>query len=519
MKGRVQVKARAQSKARAFVALSGICAALGGCSVGPDYVAPLTPVPANFLVDAGGGPRSAPVADLDLRRWWRMLGDRELNSLVDRALLANLDLKIAVTRVQEARARLAGEGAYEFPAAGVSAGGGGGTGSDNTNGRVSPLLRAGENSKGLAKTVDAGGLVANWDIDLFGRVRREIEAETADAEALKNDRDWVYVVVAADVARAYLDMRAGERQLAVLRQNIEVGQRALALARSRLEGGLANELDVSLARRQLATLEAGRGPLTAQIETRRHAIAVLMGEFPETLAKELSRPGAMPSLPERIPVGVPVQLLRRRPDLAEIERRLAAANARIGVAVANLFPSVSLAGGLGRQQGPLATPTSIAVSTIWTLGPSISAPIFDFGALDAQIEVADLKTKELLIAYREAIIGAVRDVDDSVATYRAQKSRLADLDRALVAARDATRIATERYDRGLTDFLNVLDAERQQFDLEESQVAARQVEGEALVSLFKALGGGWPLNADIPPIRKPDPAAVAAVKYVTGTKP
>jgi outer membrane protein TolC len=240
-----------------------------------------------------------------------------------------------------------------------------------------------------------------------------------------------------------------------------------------------------------------------------------LGQFPEDMAKELSRGGALPALPQRIPVGLPADLLRRRPDIQEAERHVAAENAGIGAAIAGLFPDVVATGAVGVQGGPRSSKTLLPASAIWSLGPAVSMPFLDFGALDAQIEIADLKTHEALVAYREAILQAVRQVDDAGAAFHAQQERLADLDRALTAAREATRIANERYDRGLTDFLNVLDAERQQYDLEESHVLARQVEAEALVALFKALGGGWPPNLTLPPIRTPDIAAVAAVKYLT----
>ena len=481
------------------------CAALSGCAVGPNYEAPVVATPSAFVAESEAGRVHA--GDVDIRDWWRSLRDPELNSLVDRALRSNLDLEVALNRVEEARARLYGAGAGEFPSVALAAGGGGGTGSDNTNGRVPASFRAAENAKGLAVTSDAGGLTANWDLDLFGKVKREVEAETADAEALEHAREWVYVTVASDVARDYLDMRARERKLAVLGQNIEAARATVTLAQSRLDRGLTDQLDVELARRQLATLEADRGPLSARIATSRNAIAVLLGQFPEELSKELSRAGAFPNLPTRIPLGLPADLLRRRPDIAKIERELAAANARIGSAIAALVPSVSITGAYGRQQGPLATPTSNPASIIWSLGPSVSMPFLDFGALDAQIEAADLKTKGVLASYRAAILNAVT-------TYEAQRRALADLDRALTAAREATRIATERYDRGVTDFLNVLDAQRQQFELEERQIAARQVEGEALVALFEALGGGWPEHLSVPSPRRPDPAALAAVKYV-----
>jgi NodT family efflux transporter outer membrane factor (OMF) lipoprotein len=497
-------------------AASVVAATLAGCALGPDYQPPAMQTPIGFDADAAArSARTSKGTNVDIRQWWRSLHDAELDALVDRALQSNLDLEIALTRIQEARVRVIGTSAAALPEIAGVAGGGGGTGSDDTNGRVPSPFRAAENSKGLTKTVAAEGLLAGWDLDLFGRVKREVEAEKADAEALQDARDWISMNVAADVARAYLDMRAQQRQLVVLGENIDAARSAQKLAKSRLDQGLTNELDVNLAQRQTATLEANRGPLIAQIEASRHAIAVLLGQFPEGLAKELARPGTIPALPPRIPVGVPADLLRRRPDIQEIERELAAANARVGSAIAELFPDVVLTGAAGGQQGPRASSAITPAAAIWSLGPSVTMPFLDFGALDAQIEIADLRTHEILIAYRQAILKAVQQVDDAAAAYREQQLRLADLDRALSAAREATRIATERYDRGLTDFLNVLDAERQQFDLEELHVAARQAEAEALVALFKAIGGGWPVNYTIPEVRHPDPAAIAAIKYLT----
>jgi NodT family efflux transporter outer membrane factor (OMF) lipoprotein len=366
----------------------------------------------------------------------------------------------------------------------------------------------------LNRIDEAGGFAAGWDLDLFGKVKRQVEAATDEAEALKDDRDWIYVTVAADVARAYLDMRAFQQELSVLGQNIDAARGSLNLAQSRLNRGLTNELDVSLAQRELGTLEAGQGPLRAQIEASQHAIAVLLGQYPETLAKELARGGPAAVLPQHVPVGIPADLLRRRPDIQERERQLAAANADIGAAIADLFPDVVLTGAVGAQGGPGASSTLAPYTAIWSIGPAVNAPFLDFGALDAEVKVADFRTEAFLLGYRQAIVQAVQQVDDAGAAFHAQQERLADLDRALTAAREATRVATERYDRGLTDYLNVLDAQRQEYSLEENQVEARQVEGEALVGLFRALGGGWPLKESLPDIPKPEPAVAAAVKYL-----
>jgi NodT family efflux transporter outer membrane factor (OMF) lipoprotein len=491
-----------------------IAVALAGCSVGPDYQTPFTLLPSQYLPPAReNAAQLTMAASTDLTQWWRTLHDRELDSLVARARESNLDLAIALDRLQEARTQVTIAANQGLPVVEATGGGGVGTGSDETKGRVSQALRSAENAQNLNSINEAGGLDANWELDLIGKFRREIEAQTADAEALKDAHNWALVTVAADVARCYLDMRAQQRQLVVLGQNIAAARGNVDLAQGRLNRGLTNAIDVSLAQRQLATLQADLAPLAAQIDASRHAISVLLGRFPEDLAEELAKPGAIPALPTKMPVGQPIDLLRRRPDIREAERRLAAANARIGVATADLFPTVVLSGAVGAQGG-ISSSSAVPITWIGSLGPSLYVPLLDFGTLDAQIEIADLQTHETLVAYKQAILVAVRQVDDAGTSYRAQLERLKILDRALVAAREATQIATQRYDRGLTDFLNVLDAEREQFDLEARHVATRQKAADDLVALYKALGGGWSLNEPIPPIRAPLPAAIAAAKHL-----
>jgi NodT family efflux transporter outer membrane factor (OMF) lipoprotein len=491
-----------------------IAVALAGCSVGPDYQTPVTLLPVHYLPQTRENAEQLTTdASADLTQWWQTLHDRELDSLVARARESNLDLAVALDRLQEARTLVTIAASQGLPVVGATGGGGVGTGSDETKGRVSQALRSAENAQNLNSINEAGGLDANWELDLIGKFRRETEAQTADAEALEDAHDWALVTVAADVAQSYLDMRAQQNQLVVLGQNIAAARGNVDLAQGRLNRGLTNAIDVSLAQRELATLQADQAPLAAQIDASRHVIAVLLGRFPEDLAEELAKPGAIPALPTKMPVGQPVDLLRRRPDIREAERRLAAANARIGVATADLFPSVVLSGAVGAQGG-VHSSSAAPITWIGSLGPSLYMPLLDFGALDAQIEIADLQRHETLVAYKQAILEAVRQVDDASTSYRAQLERLKSLDRALIAAREATQFATQRYDRGLTDFLNVLDAERQQFDLEARQVATRQLAADDLVALYKALGGGWSLNEPIPAIRTPLPAAIAAAKVL-----
>lgn len=496
--------------------LLAIATAVASCSVGPDYRTPVLGLPPSFLALAPSGEKSKgpELASADLTQWWRSLRDPKLNSLEDRALQANLDLEIALNRIQEARAALAAIANQALPVGGATGGGGVGTGADETRNRAAPAFRSAINGASFKSVQEAGGFGASWDLDLFGKVRRAYEAQTYDVEALKAAWDWVMVVVTADVARDYLDMRAEQARLAVLKENIVVAQSGRALAQTLFDRGVTSELDVALARRQLATFQAQAAPLEAQIDASRNAIAVLLGTYPEDLAEELAKPGPIPTLPGRIPTGGPVDLLRRRPDIAEAERRVAGATARIGVAVAQLFPDVFLTGAGGAQGGIRSSYTVSAANWIGSIGPGAYWPLLDFGALDAQIEIADLTTREQLAAYKQSILTAVQQVDDATVSYRAQQESLRNLDRALTAARLSTQLATDGYKDGLTDYLNVLDAERQQFDLQQQYVSAQQIEAESLVGLYKALGGGWQPGATIPPLRPVEPAAIAAARYL-----
>ena len=488
------------------IALSAV---LGACTVGPDYHPPETPMPAGFAATSSATPtHAAPIAAVDLTKWWASLNDPELQSLIERAVKASPDIEIALTRLQEART---GEGVLlgqSLPAVVASGGAARGTGNDLTRGRATPVLRSAESSTGLKHLTDVVGVEASWDLDLFGFYRREMEAARYDTEAAAAARDAVLISVVADVARAYVDLRGLQTQLAVVRENIETARRTLEVVQTRFNRGLTNELDVTLAQRQLATLEALVAPLSAQASAAQYVIAVLIGEFPEAITKELATPAPIPALPEQIEPGLPLDLLRRRPDVREEERRLAGATARVGVATANLFPRVVLSAGAGFQQQGLGV-TPAVDKYIWSVGPAAYWPLLDFGTLDAQVDLADLQTHEQLVRYKRTILTAVQDVDAAISNYGAQQDRLRNLARALVASQRAVSLANQRYERGLTDFLNVLDAERQGYELEQQYAAAQQTAAEDLVALYKGLGGGWEGYQSVPPIREPEPAVIA----------
>ena len=489
-------------------------AALAGCAVGPDFQPPAPPMPANYAGASAanatrpndpGGNRAA-----DPARWWRALNDRELDALIDRAIAASPTLEIALNRLQQARAQEAVVVGAALPALEASEGGAFGTGSDLGRGRAAQTLVSAENGAGVSNVTNLAGFDAAWQIDLFGKYRRAIEAAQYDVEAAAAARNMVLVALVADVTRAYLDLRALQMQLAVLRKDIEVAQKYVDFVQERFNRGITNELDVTLAQRELAQLQSQVAPLGAQINAARYVIAVLIGEFPENLGRELARPGVLPTLPVRIRAGLPIDLLRRRPDIVEADRQLASATAAIGVATADLFPQVAISGSVGWQQGPGLSATPI--NPIWSAGPSVAAPLLDFGRLDAVVEKADFRTRELLFNYKATVLNAVREVDTAVEAYAAQENSLRHLSDALAAARRAVSLAQQRFDRGLTDSLNVIDAQRQEFAIEQQYVAAQQNAAEQFVTLYKSLGGGWEDYQVFAPIPRPMPAVAAAFK-------
>ena len=496
-----------------------------GCAVGPNYKTPRASVPAAFDPGPASPAASQPSATqpsteraVDLRHWWMALDDPELNSLVDRAVRSNLDLKIALTRLQEARTNEYVVNGGTLPVLEFSAGAARGSGSDSTRGRITTPLHSGASTAGLQEITHAAGFDATWEIDLFGRFRREIEAAQADTQAAAEARNAVLISLVAEVARAYTQERALSQRLAVAVQNLNIQSQSLDVVTKRYKQGITNELDVSLAQRQLATVQSTIAPLKAAVAQAQRRVAVLLGLEPQELYAELQRAAALPNPPERIEAGMPIDLLRRRPDVRQAERELAASTARLGVATANLFPRVALIGSFGFQgQGLGRVP--VTAKDIWSLGPTLYWPVLDFGTLDAIVQFQDLRTQERLYNYRQTVLSAVEEVDNAIGNYIAERDRLDQLNQAVVASEHAVKLATQRYERGLTIFLDVLDAQRQLFQLQDAQAVAQQDVVIQFISLYKSLGGGWEDYQSVPSIRQPRPAIFAAGQELFGPKP
>jgi NodT family efflux transporter outer membrane factor (OMF) lipoprotein len=495
-------------KAFSFIAIAATFAAvvwMQGCSVGPDYHAPPTNMPSSFVA---APPATQPAAVVDLTQWWKSLDDPELDALVDRAIQANPDLQIALMRLQQARAEeyaVAGIALPEMEADGAV---GRGTGTDSVKGRIPTLLDGGVNTGGLREVTEAIGLDGDWDLDPFGGLRREAEAARYDTQAAADARNDVLVTLVSDVSTAYIDERAAQLRLAITKADAAAESQSLNLVQARYDRGFTNELDPAIARREFASVQAELPPLNAAIESDRRRLTELLGKFPGDLAVELNQPGALPQLPERIEPGLPIELLRRRPDIRQAERELAAATARIGVATDALYPHVFISGALGVQgQGFGRTP--LESSFIGSIGPSAYWSLLDFGTLDAQIERQDYRTRQLLLNYQRTVLLAVEQVDDAINNYSAQQDRLRNLGNALDAAERAVAVASQRYDRGFTNYLDVLDAQRELYALQDQYATTQEAVVLQYVGLYKALGGGWENYQSIPPVRQPLPAVIA----------
>jgi len=450
---------------------------------------------------------------VDFATWWHSLNDPELDSLVSRAITGNPDAQIALDHLQAARTYEIAVIGKALPTAEASGAVGKGTVSDLSRGRAANTLYSADSSSGLRQINEIGGFDAAWQIDVFGKYRREMQVARADEQATLAQRNQVLVAVISDVTRAYIDMRGLQMRSSILHNAQKTLQESLRIVRIRYERGITNELDVTLATRELGVLAAQIAPVDAEVSAAQYTIATLLGLYPEDLIQELSAPAMIPSVPAVVQSGLPLDLLRRRPDIAQAERELAASTARIGVATADLFPQISVSAAIGFQRQALGV-TPVIGQHIWSAGPGATWPLLDFGALDAQVEVARMRAKAQLVNYKRTIQSAVREVDTAWDAYGADQDRISRLGDALVASQRAVTLANERYTRGLTDFLNVVDAERQEYDIEEQYTNAQVSVDEDFIALYKSLGGGWEPFQALPPVHIPQPAIIAAFHRV-----
>jgi outer membrane protein, multidrug efflux system len=321
-------------------------------------------------------------------------------------------------------------------------------------------------------------------------VRREVEAADADVAAAVEDRRDVLVTLLSDVARNYIELRGLQRQLDIAQRNIRSQRETLGLTQTRFNAGLSGELDVARSRALVAGSESALPVIETNIKASLHRLAVLLGEEPNALKRELEASRPIPVHGPEVPLGLPSELLRRRPDIRRAERQLAAATARVGVATADLFPRFSLTGALGLQSDQLRDLGSWD-SRFWSIGPSVSWPVLDFGRIRSNIRVQDARAEQALVTYQRSVLVALEDVENALVRYAKEQTRRQYLQEAVVANRRAVELGQELYTRGLVDFLSVLESQRQLFQSEDQLVQSEQLVAAQLVALYKALGGGW----------------------------
>jgi NodT family efflux transporter outer membrane factor (OMF) lipoprotein len=451
--------------------------------------------------------RPQSVSGAELAIWWQALGDPELDSLVRRAVAGSPSVILALDRLQAARIYEVGLTGTVLPAVDASGAFGRGTGDDLTRGRAGEPLISSDDTHGLTDVKTIGGFDAVWQIDVFGKVRREMEEARYNTQAAADARNAALVSVIADVAQSYVYLRELQTRESVLQSAAGVLRRGLDIESQRYQRGITNELDVMLARRELATVQAQIPIIDAEVSSGEYALATLLGEYPEDLVHELATPRMIPAVPTAISPGLPLDLLHRRPDVEEAEREIASANAGIGVATADLFPQVFATAAIGAQQGTLGAAT--VGEHIWSAGPGVVWPLLDFGQLDARVQIADVRTRAALESYKGTIEQAVRQVDSAVARLSAAQRSIKSLGDALVASQQAVTLATERYQRGLTDYLNVVEAEHAEYSIEGQYAETQAAVDDQFIALYRDLGGGWRGFQTLPPIRRPLPAVVA----------
>jgi multidrug efflux system outer membrane protein len=463
---------------------------LAACAVGPDYKPPETKAAERFdNLDPGTFSPEATVA-----QFWTLFEDQTLERLVDDALAANHDLRIALTRVAEARA-LRGETRLDLAPTVTAAAG-----------YTDQRLADAQLSPGLPRDLELydAGFDAIWELDFFGRIRRGIEASNAELDAAEASLRDAQVIVTAEVTRTYFELRGQQQQLDVARRNVANQRETLELTTVRLEAGRGTELDTSRAQAQLSGTLASIAPLEAAVARSIHRLGVLTGREPGALREVLSPAADLPAIPRIAAVGDPAGLLRRRPDIRVAERELAASTARIGVAVADLFPRVSFTGTVGYVADSFDG-LGDSGSDSYLIAPGISWAAFDLGRVRARILASRARNEGDLLRYEQTVLRALEETENSLVTHARARQRLAHAEDAAGASGKAADLARLRFEGGTSDFLQVLDAERTQLEAEDRLAQTRTEAATSLIAVYKSLGGGWE-NTPMP-----RPAAAAKV--------
>ena len=463
-------------------------AALAGCTVGPDFVRPESGLHAMALAPrqdyAGAAPTSAAGVP---SQWWLLLNDPVLTGLQVRAQAANLDLRIAAERVEQSRAQLGIAASQMLPS--VAAGASYAREALSEHGKLAALGAPSSPSDFWQLAFDA-----SWEIDLWGRARRVREGAAATLEATVYDREAARVALSAEVARTYLQLRGTQAQLDIAGENLTAAERILRLAGSRERHGIATRFDTASARAQLATIRSTVPELVQRRNTLLNALALLLGEQPRALDAALRKTMPLPSLPTSIPVGLPSELARGRPDILRAEAQLHAATAAIGVAKADFYPRIGLRGRLGVEafdSGDLAN----WEARFFSVGPTVYLPLFQGGRLTQRLALSESGQKTAALAYRQTVLRAWHEVDNALDVLAAQQGQHAELLVSYEQNQQALHAAERAYQEGAADYLGVLTAQRNVLASQTSLNASATNATLSLVNLYKSLGGGWDPHA------------------------
>lgn len=453
---------------------------LAGCNaVGPNYKAPEIKTP-DAWQNAFASNLTKREGDITL--WWENFKDPLLSALIERAAQNNHDLQIAEARIWEARFEYGIVDSRDKILADLNASGIRSRRSGNTAttppgiSRVSSLWQV--------------GFDAVWEIDVFGGIFRARQAASADYDATIEDFNSILISLIGEVARNYIDFRTIQNRIDIAKENIKSQEETLRLAEVRFKAGMTNDLDVARAEALVARTRSQIPSLESSLKRIAHRISVLMGEEPSLLWKDLMGVRSMMQAPVEIPIGLPADLLRRRPDLRRAERELAAATARVGIATADLYPKFSLVGSLGLQNKKFLELTHQG-STAYTFGPSMSWALLDGGRNRAAVHAEDARMQQALLRYQQSTLTALEEVEDAMSAYSSERERRDYLSKAMESSKRAAKLANELYEKGLTDFNSVLESNRTLYDYQDSLALSENLISTGLVSIYKALGGGW----------------------------
>jgi len=458
---------------------------LSGCSaVGPDYQRPNIEAPRQWTEPAG-------LTGSQTDSWWKTFNDPVLNKLIGDAITSNLDLKRALARIKDARALRSATIAAGLPSLAAKS-----NISRRLNNSSSSASQSGTSSAGggfgignQSTNIFQIGFDAQWELDFFGGIRRAVEAADATLDVeVENSRD-VLVTLLGEVARNYIELRANQQLIAITGKNLRAQQETWELTQIRQQTGLSGMLEVTQAQAQAATTEAQLPNYETAAKQSIHALSVLLGKEPGSLAIRLDRQGSVPAVAAQLITNLPSELLQRRPDIRRAERQLAVANAAVGVATAELYPKINLAAFIGLQNTTITDFTPIGKS--WSAASSLSMPIFNWGKLNANIDSKKAQFEQTFLTYQSTVLSAFKEVEDALIAYSKEQQRHKALAKAVAADQLAVQLANERYQKGLTAFLDVLTSQTALYQAQSLLITSESRLSGNLVALYKALGGGW----------------------------